>query len=222
MSRSILRILVLKDLYLTRGMLVAALAAGLLSLAILPWSKESFFVGSLSFMVVMIVLNVGLVMASVLGERKERVAPFILSLPISPTEYAIAKVTASLIAFLGPWLLLTGACVLVILRTPIPDGMIPMTLGLLVYFIFYYCVFLAVALLADSSLWVGAVIVCGNVGVNFVIQILFRMPSVAASLHGEKVVWGADVVNLILAELAASVLALGTALVLHARKRDFA
>jgi hypothetical protein len=218
---SLVRTLVLKDLYLARGMIVASLAGGVLSLALMPWSIVAFYVGVTSFMVVLIVLNVALVMASVIGERKEKVALFVLSLPISTTQYTAAKVVSSLIAFLGPWALLSAGCLVLFDVTPIPNGMIPVSVALMVYMILYFCVLLAVALHTDSALWSGVVIVGGNVGINFVIQILLRLPSFTANGQGETAVWTADIVTFIALQLVLSAVAIAIALFIHSRKKNF-
>jgi ABC-2 type transport system permease protein len=218
---SLIGTLVLKDLYLARGMIVASLLGGVLSIALMPWSLVAFYVGITSFMVVLIVLNVALVMASVIGERKEKVALFALSLPVSTTQYTVAKVISSLIAFLGPWAFLSVGCLVLFDVTPIPNGMIPVSVALMVYMVLYFCVLLTVALFTDSALWTGVVIVAGNVGINFVIQILLRLPSFEANGRGETAVWTADIVVFIALQLVLSVVAIAVALFIHSRKRDF-
>ena len=127
---SIIRTLVFKDLYLARGMIVASLVGGVLALALMPWTAVAFYLGVTSFMVALIILNVALVMASVIGERKEKIALFVLSLPISTMQYTVAKVVSSLIAFLGPWALLSAGCLVLFDITPIPNGMIPVSVAL--------------------------------------------------------------------------------------------
>jgi ABC-type transport system involved in multi-copper enzyme maturation permease subunit len=194
---------------------------GVLSVALMPWSMVAFYVGITSFMVVLIVLNVALVMSSVIGERKEKMALFVLSLPISTAQYTVSKVVSSLIAFLVPWAFLSAGCLVLFHVTPIPDGMIPVSVALMVYMILYFCVLLAVALHTDSALWTGVVIVAGNVGINFVIQILLRLPSFQANGQGETAVWTADIVAFIALQLVLSVAAIAIALFIHSRKRDF-
>ena len=218
---SLIRTLVLKDLYLARGMILAALVGGVLSLALMPWTPVAFYLGVTSFMVALIILNVALVMASVIGERKEKIALFVLSLPISTMQYTVAKVISSLIAFLAPWALLSAGCLFLFDFTPIPNGMIPVSVALLVFMVLYFCVLLAVALLTDSGLWTGVVIVGGNVGINIVIQVLLRLPSFTANGKGETAVWTADIVTFIALQLVLSAVAIGIALFIQSRKKNF-
>ena len=51
MSHSIVRHLVMKDLRLASPLIVGALALGVLSLALIPWSGLTFFVGGSIFVV---------------------------------------------------------------------------------------------------------------------------------------------------------------------------
>ena len=109
MSAPIVRQLILKDLFLFRWMIVASIVAGGASIAIMPWSQVSAYVGGISLICTLIVLDIFLVMSGVVQERKDKVLLFILSLPVSTTQYVVAKVAANAIAFLVPWLVLTVA-----------------------------------------------------------------------------------------------------------------
>jgi hypothetical protein len=105
--------------------------------------------------------------------------------------------------------------------TPIPNGMIPISVALMVFMILYFCVLLAAALLTDSGLWTGTVIVGGNVGLNIVIQILLRLPSFRANGEGETAVWTAGIVAFIALQLVVSAVALGIAVFIQSRKKNF-
>ena len=89
-------------------------------------------------------------MNGVVQERKDKVMLFILSLPVSTTQYLVAKVAANAIAFLVPWLVLTVATFAVIDVSAIPNGLLPYWLAVLVYILFYYCVLLAVGLVTGT------------------------------------------------------------------------
>jgi ABC-type transport system involved in multi-copper enzyme maturation permease subunit len=218
---SLVRTLVLKDLYLARGIIIASIVGGVLGLVLMPWSPVAFYLGVVTFMVVLIIMNVALVMSAVIGERKEKIALFVLSLPISTTQYTLAKTVSSLIAFVAPWAVLSLGCLVLFDLTPIPNGMIPVSVALMVFMVLYFCVLLAVALLTDSGLWTGSVIVGGNVGVNILIQILLRLPSFVANGRGETAVWTADIVFLIALQLVLSAVVIGIALFIQSRKKDF-
>src|SRR5690349_15036344 len=111
MTASVIRRLILKDLYLVRWTAIGSLAAGLTSVAIMPLGAVSAYVGGVSLICVLVILNIVLVMSSVVQERKDKVLIFVMSLPISTAQYTLAKVVANTIVFGACWLLLSAAAV---------------------------------------------------------------------------------------------------------------
>jgi ABC-type transport system involved in multi-copper enzyme maturation permease subunit len=221
MSRSIVRHLILKDLYLVRWMIAGSIASGGVALALLPLSSVSAYVGGVSLICVLITLNIFLVMTGVAQERKDKVLLFVLSLPVSTTQYLVAKVVAYAIAFVVPWLALTAATVGLIYGSQIPDGILPFWVAVLVYLLFYFCALLAVAVVSDSTGWHTTAIIVGNVSVNFLIPFLLRRPSVVAHANGPTAVWTADILAILAIELAAGAAALGFAVYFRSRNPDF-
>ena len=221
MSHSIVRHLVMKDLRLASPLIVGALALGVLSLALIPWSGLTFFVGGSIFVVAFVLLNVLLVGQSLMSERKEKIRVFLLSLPVSTTEYFVAKLLSSLIAYLVPAVVLTLAAVIFLVATPLPNGFLPLVIATSVHCFFYFCAYLALALITDSQLWMTLVIICGNVSVSFVIPGLINLTSMLGSLSSETPVWGADVLTFIAVELVLSVAALVISFIVNSRKTEF-
>ena len=97
MSRSVVRQLIVKDLYLTRWMVVGSLAAGAAAIALMPLGVVSGYVSSVSLICTLIILNIFLVMSGIVQERKDKVQLFFLSLPVSTAQYTIAKIVANAI-----------------------------------------------------------------------------------------------------------------------------
>ncbi len=221
MSRSIVRQLVWKDLYLARWLILGSLTLAATTLALTPFGLVLFYVGSVSFMCVLIVLNIFVVTVTVAQEKKEKVLLFALSLPISTTEYTLAKMTSSLIAFFVPLVLMGLGAVIVTDLTIIPNGMIPLTLLVMAWVAFYFCVFLGVALATDSGFWNTIVIIIGNVSINFFVAFAFQLPSVSRNSSGETAVWTSDIVAILGIELALCILALGLGMFFTLRKKDF-
>jgi hypothetical protein len=221
MNQSIIARLVLKDLYLGRWLIAGSLLAGLVSLGMTTLSRVGYFVGSVTLLCVLIILNLFVIFQFVISERRDKTQLFVLSLPVSTTQYTTAKVVSSGLAFLGPWLLLTLGCVAVIHVSDIPDGMIPMAVAVLTYVLGYFCVFLAVALVTEASAWATTVIIIGNVSINFLIPWLMGRPSVIASRDGPVAVWSPDILGVIAAEILVGLLALALSSWLSARNRNF-
>lgn len=222
MNGSIAGILIRKDLYLFRGAMLAAIVTGSLGLALMPLSRMLAYVSAVTLICVLIVLNIYLVMYGVAQERRDKTLLFILSLPVSAMEYTVAKVISTGIAFGVPWLFLTAATAITIVVSPIPDGILPYWVTLLVYLLAYYCALLGIALMKDSAGWHAVAITLGNVSVNFMIPLLLSRPSVSAHAEGPVAVWSADLIVILAVELLAGLAVLGVGIHAHARRSDFA
>ncbi len=221
MSQSIVLQLVAKDLRVSWPLAAGSLVLGVLSLALSPWSAVAFFVGGSILVVALVLLNVMLVMMSLVSERKEKIRVFMLSMPVSTTQYNVAKLLSSMIAYLVPAALLTLAGVILLVTTPLPNGFIPLFVATSVHCFLYFCVLLAFALVTDSQAWTTTVIVCGNVSISFVIPGLINLSSIGPSLATETAVWSADIVGFIAVELVLAVAALAISFVVNSRKTEF-
>ena len=199
MSSSIVRRLVLNDLYLLRWMSGGAVAGGLIAIGLMALSPMPMSGGSVLLICALIVLAIFLVMSGVVQERRERVSLFVLSLPVSTTEYVTAKVVANAVAFGIPWLILSVAAGIAIDASRIPNGYLPFWVTLLAYLFFYYCVLLSVGLNTDSTGWHATAITIGNISVNFFIMFLFTRPSIIQYGEGAAAVWTADMAILVIA-----------------------
>ena len=221
MTSSIVWRLVAKDLYFMRWIAVAALGTGAGALAIMPQGRVPGYVGAVSLICTLIVFLIALVMGPVVQERKDKVLVFILSLPISTSQYLLAKVLSNGIAFGIPWLLLTVATFVVADQTHIPNGVLPFWSVVLGYILFYYCALLAVGLLADNTAWHAGAIIAGNVSVNFLIPFILALPSVKANIEGPIAVWTPDIIAIIVIELVLAAVVPSVALFIRSRQPDF-
>jgi len=221
MSRSVVRQLILKDLYLTRWMVVSAIAAGVGALAVMPMSVVSGYVATVSLICTLVILNIFLVMSGVSQERKDKVQLFFVSLPVSTAQYTMAKMIANAIAFVVPWAVVTVATLAVIDVTAIPNGIMPFWTVVLVYLLTYYFVLLSVALVTDSSGWHGTSIAAGNISVNFLIPFLLSLRSVAEHRTGPTAVWTPDILAIIAIEIGVAIAAVSAAVYVRSRTSDF-
>jgi ABC-2 type transport system permease protein len=221
MTGSIVWRLIAKDLFFLRWFIVGSIVAGAGALAAMPQGRVPAYVGGVSLICTLIVLLIFLVMTAVVQERKDKVLLFILSLPVSTTQYLTAKVIANAIAFGVPWLILTIATLVVVDRTALPNGVIPFWTAVLGYLFFYYCALLGVSLLAESTGLHATAITVGNLSVNFLIPFLLSRPSVRQTIEGPAAIWSPDLVAIVALELVLGIAALGVALVLRSRQPDF-
>ena len=220
MSGSMVSRLVLKDLYLTRWMVAGSTVAGAVAIAMMPFGPILAYVGGVSLICTIVILNITVVMSTGVPERKDKVLLFVLSLPVSAAGQTLAKVLATATAFVVPWLLLTAATAVVIDVSAMPNGTLPFLITVLVYLLAYHFVLLGVALVSDSMGWPATVITVGNISVNFLIPYLLAQPSIQAHRHGPSAIWTADIVTFIAVELVAGLVALGLAVAWQMRRQD--
>ncbi len=221
MTGSIVRQLILKDLYLVRWMILSAVASGLAAIGIMPFGTVAGYVGFVSLVCVIVILNIFLVMSGVVQERKDKIHLFVLSLPVSTAQYAAAKMVSNAIAFVVPWCILTAAVSVVIDATALPNGILPFLLTVLVYLLMYYCVLLAVAMVSDSTGWHASVITVGNISVNFLIPFLLGLPSVSSHSAGAVAVWTWDIAVILAIQVVVAAAALLIAVQVRSRRPDF-
>jgi len=220
-SHSVVRQLVMKDLRVAWPLIFGSLVLGVLSLVLSPWSAIAFFVGGSILVVALILLNIMLVMGSLINERKEKIRVFLLSMPVSTTQYNVAKLLSSMIASRVPAVVLTLAGVILLVATPLPNGFIPLFVATSVHCFFYFCVLLAFALVTDNQTWITTVVIFGNVSVSFVIPGLINLSSMGPSLGTEVVVWSPDVVAFMGVELVLAAAALVISFVVNSRQTEF-
>jgi hypothetical protein len=220
MSASTMRHLVVKDLHIFRWLSLGGIAGGLTAAAMMTTSALPINAGGLLFICTLVVLNIFLAMGAV-QERKEHMALFVLSLPISPAQYVTAKAIATLIAFGVPWLLLTAAVAVAVDLSPMPNGFLPFWMAIQAYQFFYFGVLGAVGLNTDSTGWHATAITAGNISVNFFITALFTWPAVMATAGGATAVWPAAVVWLIVFSLVGGIAALGLGVVAYCRRSHY-
>jgi ABC-type transport system involved in multi-copper enzyme maturation permease subunit len=221
MNRSIVRQLIARDLYLYRWLIAGALLAGLAALPISGREGATGTIGLILWMTAITALGIFLVMYGVMTERQSKSLLFVLSLPISPTQYAIAKVAASLIAFLIPWggLLATIVGTAVAFEPP-PEGHIPFVVALMFFMFANFAFLLMLLLVTRSEYWAIAGILGTNLGIPAYMNIVPRLPGIAGNSDLPEAVWSPQILTTIGVEAAVVVLCLGLALYVQARRKD--
>lgn len=221
MNRSIMKQLLKKDIYMSRHFIIGSVVGSIISLAIATMGRNSFYLGGLLFLTNMIVLGIFVGMYCVAKERENRSWLFVLSLPISYTQYSLAKTISSLAIYLISWgiSLLIGVSVIV-LDSNLPLGLIPTLVVLMGFLLHNFVLFLSVVLSVKSEAWAIAVIIATNTSVTIFIQFLLGLASVADNLEGGVAVWSSELLLTLLVQFVLMALALGIALTFQFRKKD--
>ena len=222
MNRSIVWRLIAKDLYLQRWIIAASLAGGFVAVSLNIGMDAPGILGLILFITAVVAAGIFVAMYGVMGERQGKSLLFVLSLPLSPMQYTVAKVAASLIAFLIPWVALTGAVLgLTIAFDPPPDGSIPGTVAMMLFFLAIFCALLALLLVTRSEYWAIAGIMLTNLSIPAYMNLVPRLPGFDVSNPGPVPVWTTTAFAIIGIEAAVVVLSLALAFYVQARRKDF-
>lgn len=214
------RRLVAKDWYFQRFTLALYLALGGIGLAVFAQGTEAtFYVGSVSLVFVLLAMAVHLTMATIVEEHRQQTL-FLASLPVSARELAAAKLFASLSLFLVPWALLGGGVLLTIASDRLPGGLAPYVTIHLLLILLSFCGYVATAMVTRSMGCTVAAIVACNLGFNFSLFFVARLPGIEPSMEGAEAVWNGTVGSLLAAEAVAILLVLCGAFFFSSRRKD--
>ena len=104
MNLQAIRILFLKDLFLSRRNLFAYFTAGCVASAVACTPQATLsFVGFILVMTVAIASGIHLIGTLLLAETADQTQLFVMSLPISLLDYSIGKISVVLTTYLIPW-----------------------------------------------------------------------------------------------------------------------
>jgi ABC-2 type transport system permease protein len=222
-TSSVIGHLILKDWRLNRPLISLCIGVGLIALLIaLSTEGAARLLGSVWFFVSLCILGSMLPAAAILNERKKQTLAFVMSLPVSPVQYAIAKALSTAVMFLVPWLtLLISAVVLIETRHVIPHGIIPMLLILAMLPLIVFCLISATVLVGESEGWLIAVSIVCNSSYWFVWYLLARIPSLTANWRAPAVVWNRAAFIVLSAEIGLIAFIVVVAFFFQSRNRNF-
>lgn len=221
MNGFMIKRLILKDWYLYRWPIAGYFLVGLVAIGIVAVGGEmAFNVGSILLITVVIAIGMHLAIGTTVTEHSEHTLPFVMSLPISITEYTAAKLLGNLLIYLVPWiLLLGGSCLLFQWRNA--GGVIPFTVLTLVELFASYALTLAIALVSESMAWtIVATVIC-NLFLQGYLYFVSHVPAIAATIKGPTATWSPESLTLLAVQLVIIAVGFGLAFFLQARKTDF-
>ena len=224
MNTFIVTRLILKDWYLNRGLLLAAIITGLLTMAAVAAARGTTIALILGVVVLATVLiGMGaMIMSSTVNERKQQTLPFVMSLPVSYLEYTASKLVGSLLIFSLLWVTLLLGMIATILLTPwFPHGLIPFVIIMSVEILMSTSLVAAVAVSTESQGWTIGATQVGSLALNAVGFSIVRLHGIGPSMSGHTVHWTTTSIFLLLIEFGAIALMIGTAFFIQSRKRDF-
>lgn len=223
MKGSVVRTLILADWHRHRLSMVLCVVAGAFALLLLQTGGElGAVIGSTWFFVALIVLGSMMPVSNVINERKKQTLPFLMSLPLSAVQYAVAKIVSTVGMFFVPWLsLVVAGSAVIISRENIPNGALSALLILATATFVVFCLIAGVALVTESEGWTIAASVASNSSYGFFWYLFARNAELRATLRSPVVIWSPEVLTVLGAEIAAITAILAATFYLNSRKRDF-
>lgn len=218
----VIRLLVAKDWQLFQKQLALYVLGGIVALCFLGLAKPwAFYVGSLMLIIIMVSIACFSISTSLMNERKEKTLAFVMSLPVSPLDFTVAKMIGNAITFLVPFVLILGGTLAVVLFTALPDGLVVYSLLIFAYIGFAFCVALAVVMSVESEGWATFAMIGSMVMINPFIMAMSQIPEINDRVSVDAIVWTPEALAVL-----ATLLVLGAAIVgvttwVHARKPAF-
>ena len=221
-SSKVVARLVRKDLSLHWWLSAASLGGGILALGLLiSGSDAGFYMGGVLMATALIAHGATMPILSVAEERQHQTLPFIMSLPVSKQQYAVAKILANLLSFGATWsVLLLGTLALVRISDQLANGLTAYVIVAFTEIFVSTCLILAVALVSRSLPWTIGTMILGNLLFNGFVFQMFRAPAALAAAQSPVVVWPAEARTLLLVELAGIAVLLATAYAVSIRRKD--
>lgn len=217
----LIKILIAKDWHLQRKTIAMYLVGGLLALGFISNGEWHFFMGTTLLMSALIGLGNHQITSSIINERKEHTLPFIMSLPVTPMDYLIAKLIANMSLYILPWLAVCAATLVVFWFTSIPNGFIPITVIIGVYLFLCYCVSWTVGMISESEGVVIFTMVFMNCLIGPLIYTVTRFSGISTHISAAAPVWNSESIGAVLIQCVVILLALMSAFYWQARKRTF-
>ncbi|MEZ5465433.1 MAG: ABC-2 transporter permease [Lysobacteraceae bacterium] len=222
LNTPVVRLLVAKDWQLFQKQLALYVLAGIVALCLLGLAKPwSFYLGSLLLLVVLVAAACFSISTSLMVERKEHTLAFVMSLPVSPLDFTVAKLAGNLLTFGVPLLLIGGGTLATILFTPLPDGLFVYSLLIFAYIVFAYSVSLAVTMTVESEGWNTFVMIGSMVLINPFIMGLSQIKAISSHIEKDAIVWTTPAASILVGLLLASIVVIGITTWHHARKPAF-
>ncbi len=178
MNMQAIRILILKDLFLSRKFLFSYFVAGLASAGLTSVQDSTIsFVGFILTLTVAIAAGIHFIGLLLLSESTDQTRLFVMSLPVSLMDYSIGKISVVLTTYLIPWTAMLASTVILAFIVPgAKQGGVVILPAIFLFMLSGFMVQLVTAVISESVGWTICVMVGCNVGLNVFIMKLFAIP----------------------------------------------
>lgn len=220
MNLQAIRLLFLKDLFLSRRPLFAYFVAGFAASAAACLSDPTLaFVGFILVITVAIASGIHLIGTLMLSETTDQTRLFVMSLPISLLDYSISKISVVMTTYLIPWTAMF-ACLTIATFVLGKQGNVVVLPPIFFFLLASFMLQLVTAVISESVGFTICVMVGGNVCLNVLLMKLFAIPEISEVTKSDVLTWPTIVVQIIAVEILISAVALAMAFLFQTRKRD--
>ena len=222
LNTPVIRLLVAKDWQLFQKQLALYVLAGIVALCFLGLAKPwAFYIGSLMLIIVTVSIACFSISTSLMVERKEKTLAFVMSLPVSPLDFTVAKIAGNVLTFAVPFAIIAGGTLAVVLFTPLPDGLFVYSLLIYAYILFAFSVSLAVAMSVESEGWATFAMIGSMVLINPFIMGMSQIPAINDRVSKDAIVWTPEALGILAGLVLASLAVVAVTTWVHARKPAF-
>jgi len=216
------RKLIAKELHVNRWFVAIGSVAGVVSVLLSALNGTGFNVGALTWLTTIIAMGVMLAIYGIMNERKEHTLEFIMSLPLSISDYVLAKMIGLALCFFATWIIsVAAALVLVFAKDSVPDGIAPYLVLLSVFMLANFGVVLCGMMHARTEAWSSATVIVTNMGVSIFMFTVGPMEGIREFMWGPAPVWNSAFWTVLGCELTVLLIAFILPFVFAARRRDF-
>ena len=221
-NMAMIKKLVVKDWDLNRKFIVAYLLGGVLGLVILATPDPvAFYMGSIILLTIIIGGGFHLLMSTTIMEKKEQNLPFIMSLPVKPVEYGLAKIMSNLGIILALWAEMTIGFSAIIYFTGIPDGILVLFWLVSLHVVVNYTIVLSVSIIFVSEGWTIFFMVVLNLLLNPLIAYIGQSPEMNQYFSGDRIVFTDKGFTILVVQIMLILIFIGITLWQQSRRRTF-
>jgi hypothetical protein len=220
MNLQAIRILFLKDLFLSRRQLFAYFVGGIAASAVTCIPNPTFaFIGFILVITVAIAAGIHLIGTLMLAETTDQTRLFVMSLPVSLLDYSISKISVVLTTYLIPWSAMF-ACLTIATFVMGKQGNVVVLPAIFFFLLGGFTLQLVTAVISESVGFTICVLVGCNVCLNVFLMRLFEIPEVSAVTKSDVLSWPNTVLQIIAVEIVVIAVSLAMAFLFQTRKRD--
>ena len=172
-------------------------------------------------MISLILLMASIVFNSIVIERKEQNVVFLMSLPVSNTEYTVAKIVMSMGVYFLFWLVLyTGTVGVLLVRIDFTNSILPYMTVLFGEILMFYCLLFATAIVSQSEPWTTGVMIFSNIVMSCTPGLAPAYAGMRESLQAQAPLWNGTIVGSLGFELLVILVTIPLMYYLQLRKKD--